>query len=222
MRAKGLNSASLARLAGINATGVRDIFNGKSRNPRSDTLQKIAAALECTVADLFAVGGQSTPPTAPEEPLPPSNVLPAPGVFLPNRNAMPLDVPVLGTAVGGDRGDFQLNGETVDILRRPPGIADRKDVFAIYTSGESMVPWRHPGDPVFCDPHRAARAGEYVVIECRGTDGEPGPAYLKQLVGVSETKLRLAQHNPPNKLEIERRRVKRVFRVIDWNELMGF
>lgn len=42
IKRKGTNPAELARLSGINPTGIYDILSGKSRSPRVDTLYKIA------------------------------------------------------------------------------------------------------------------------------------------------------------------------------------
>lgn len=53
MERKRLTAVAVARLAGINATGVYDILSGKSRSPRLDTIGKIAAALEVPVAVLL-------------------------------------------------------------------------------------------------------------------------------------------------------------------------
>lgn len=52
MEAKGLGSKALSLRAGLNETYVRDILKGKSRNPRHEHLQKLAAALGCRVIDL--------------------------------------------------------------------------------------------------------------------------------------------------------------------------
>lgn len=52
MEVLGLNQKSLAKKAGLNDTGVRDILEGRSRSPRHDTLTKLAKALGCTVGDL--------------------------------------------------------------------------------------------------------------------------------------------------------------------------
>ncbi|WP_296222689.1 helix-turn-helix domain-containing protein [uncultured Sphingomonas sp.] len=49
----GTNPAELARTAGLNATGIYDIISGRSRNPRLDTIAKIATALRMPVAELF-------------------------------------------------------------------------------------------------------------------------------------------------------------------------
>ena len=42
MARKGLNAAEVARRLGSNPTIIYDILSGKSRNPRLDTLHKIA------------------------------------------------------------------------------------------------------------------------------------------------------------------------------------
>ena len=39
---QGTNAAEVARRAGLSPTGVYDILSGKSRNPRLDTIHKIA------------------------------------------------------------------------------------------------------------------------------------------------------------------------------------
>lgn len=55
MTRKGTNPAEVARRAHINPTGVYDILSGKSRNPRLDTLHKIAVdGLGIPFSALFA------------------------------------------------------------------------------------------------------------------------------------------------------------------------
>ena len=53
MTRSGTNAAELARAAGLNTSGVYDILTGRSRNPRLDTITKIAQALHVPVSDLF-------------------------------------------------------------------------------------------------------------------------------------------------------------------------
>jgi transcriptional regulator with XRE-family HTH domain len=55
MAVRGIDSAKLARAAGTNPTGVYDILSGKSRNPRLDTITKIATALEINLLQLFDI-----------------------------------------------------------------------------------------------------------------------------------------------------------------------
>jgi repressor LexA len=52
MEAAGYNQKSLARAAGLNQTAVRDILKGRSRHPRSDTLEALARILGCTIDQL--------------------------------------------------------------------------------------------------------------------------------------------------------------------------
>lgn len=55
--AAGLNQKSLALKAGLNETAVRDILIGKSRNPRTDTVAKLAKVLGCSLPDLLGGSG---------------------------------------------------------------------------------------------------------------------------------------------------------------------
>lgn len=52
MEEKRFNQRSLALEAGINETGVRDILRGASKNPRRDTLEKLAKALKMPLSKL--------------------------------------------------------------------------------------------------------------------------------------------------------------------------
>lgn len=141
----------------------------------------------------------------------------------PRRNEMPKDVPILGTTVGGRMGDFEMNvGEPVDFARRPPRIEGRRDVFCLFVQGTSMAPWRQPGDLIYVEAYKPPQNGDYVVIEMLPTDSDDiRPAYLKRLLSVTSTKLRVQQYSPAKTYEIERRKVGRLLRVMDWSELLA-
>lgn len=51
MEKRGLSQKALARKAELGDTYVRDILNGRNKNPRSDHLAAIATALNCSVLD---------------------------------------------------------------------------------------------------------------------------------------------------------------------------
>jgi transcriptional regulator with XRE-family HTH domain len=53
MEKHGYNPRSLSLRAGLNATAVRDMMDGRSRFPRYDTIQALAEALETTPALLM-------------------------------------------------------------------------------------------------------------------------------------------------------------------------
>lgn len=50
---QGKNAAQVTREAKVNQTGLYDILSGKSKNPRLDTIAKIAGALGVSVASLL-------------------------------------------------------------------------------------------------------------------------------------------------------------------------
>jgi transcriptional regulator with XRE-family HTH domain len=54
MEERGFNPRSLSLRAGLNATAVRDMIEGRSRFPRYDTAQALAAALDTTPALLMS------------------------------------------------------------------------------------------------------------------------------------------------------------------------
>ena len=54
MDERGFNPRSLSLRAGLNATAVRDMIEGRSRSPRYDTIQAMADALETTPALLMS------------------------------------------------------------------------------------------------------------------------------------------------------------------------
>ena len=136
--------------------------------------------------------------------------------------ALAKDVPVLGSTVGGAAGDFELNGETVDWVRRPPGIAGTKGAFALYVQGDSMVPWRKPGDLVYVNPARPPRIGDHVVVELKSAAGEPKPAFVKLYLRHAGKSVILAQYNPRiDDLAVPVDRVAQILRIMEWDELLG-
>ena len=61
---QGFTQKGLAVASGVNETYVRDLYKGKSKNPKGDQIEKIARALGCTVDDLRRPGrpeGAHTP-----------------------------------------------------------------------------------------------------------------------------------------------------------------
>lgn len=134
----------------------------------------------------------------------------------------PNDVPVYGTALGGSSGgEFIMNGDTGMRVRRPPRLVNRVDILALFVQGDSMEPRYKQGELIYLEKARPPQINDYVVVEMKpGPEGEQ-PAYLKQLVGRSGTKLRLRQHNPEKVLEIEVSKVLQVVRVMSLQDMMG-
>lgn len=53
MREKGLTQKGLALKAGLNETAVRDILQGRSKDPQLSTLRALAEVLQCSIEDLY-------------------------------------------------------------------------------------------------------------------------------------------------------------------------
>jgi len=142
-------------------------------------------------------------------------------VPVPAQSTMPKSVPVHGTVVGGSVGDFEFNGEVVDYVRRPPGIANTKGVFALYVSGDSMWPRYRPGALIYLNPSRPPRPGDDVVIEMFGEAGDHGPAYIKTLKARTPLAWVCEQFTPPMTIEYPSAKVRAVYRVMTLEELLG-
>jgi len=128
----------------------------------------------------------------------------------------------MGNAVGGRDADFFLNGDVIDHVRRPPGIARAKGVFAIYVVGDSMFPRFAEGELIYATTLRKPAIGDDVIVELLPPhDGAQSAGYLKRLVRQTPTKIVVSQFNPTKTPEFDLRRVKAVHRVIPWTELLG-
>lgn len=136
--------------------------------------------------------------------------------------AGPMDVELLGVGYGGDDGDFEFNGSRNEFVRRPPGIAHLKNVFALYVLSDSMAPRYEPGEVIYCS-NREPVPGEYVVIEMfPETEGKAGKAFIKRLKQRTGKEIIVEQFNPPKTIPFDRYAVKQIWRVIPNKELFGF
>lgn len=63
MRAQKLDMKTLSLKAGLSETAVRDIFRGRSKSPRTQTVEALAETLNCNTSDLL------TPSELPASPL---------------------------------------------------------------------------------------------------------------------------------------------------------
>lgn len=134
----------------------------------------------------------------------------------------PEDVEILGVSVGGDDGDFALNGQIVGYARRPAGIARIRNVFAVHVIGESMVPRYEPADLLYCGG-RAPVPGDDVVIEMFPKDDETvGKAYIKRLVRRTASEIVCKQFNPAMEMTFNPYEMKAMHRVIPYRELLGY
>jgi len=219
LRELGKTSRELARALGISPPRVSEMFAG-NRAIDGDEVQKLARFLEMPVewvAKKAAEGGLLE-----GSPVKLSEIDMEDRVDVPVASRMTKDVKVLGVAIGGSEGDFLINGEVVDRVRRPPALVDVKDAFALYLAGDSMAPRYEPGDLIYLNPARAPRPGDDVVIELLPErDGDGHPAYVKRLLRRSPTAVKVAQFNPQKEIEIPTKRIRAIYRVMSAAELLG-
>lgn len=214
-RGGGITTDNLVLLAELTGYRVEYLASGM--------LPKFPSGGPAEQVDASGDGG------SPDGEQPPPNARWAPDVPPPpNRQSMPLDVPVLGvgaagTATARDMGEFELNGQIVDYVRRPPRLIGRSDVFALYVHGDSVSPWREPGQLIYVESLRPPKPLDYVVVKMKPkySLGETRPALIKRLLATTPTKVRLRQYNPPQDFDLDRDKILKVFRIMDWDELMG-
>jgi len=181
------------------------------------TAKRYAKALR--VSWVWLLTGEGAPSA--ELPMEDSSTVTRDPVPVPAQSTMPKSVPVHGTVVGGSVGDFEFNGEVVDYVRRPPGIANTKGVFALYVSGDSMYPRFRPGALIYLNPSRPPRPGDDVVVEMFGESGDHGPAYIKTLKARTALAWICEQFTPPMTIEYPAAKVRAVYRVMTLEELLG-
>lgn len=219
-KARGMTLKQLADQIGVTEVSASR-YEKEDQRLTLPLLHKIAAALDCTPADLMGeAGGDSGP--APKPPVPTHDVDLASIRDLPGVTTMARDLPVQGTAAGGDNGDFELNGQTVDYVRRPPALAGLANAFAIYLVGDSMEPRFEAGNLLFVHPGRPVSPGCDVLIELHAEHGETGHCMVKTLVRQTAGKYILKQYNPPRAdIEVPVDRVRHIYRVLRNEELLG-
>lgn len=100
---------------------------------------------------------------------------------------------VIGTAEGG-QGSLIFTGP-IDVVQRPPSLANVKDPYGILVTGESMIPAFRPGDTALVHPYLVPHPEDDVILE---REGEDGARYgiIKTFLGVSTGKWRLRQWRP--------------------------
>jgi len=144
MKALRLNRKQLSQKAGLNETFVRDLLNGKSKNPRGDSLAKLAAVLGCSVTDLLRDAYNTS--------LRPRNG--SATVMIPREMASIDEIDVRasggpGQIIDEERkiGEWQLPRDLVRLATNSP--TNRIKILSIV--GDSMLPTYAPTDRILVD-----------------------------------------------------------------------
>lgn len=140
----------------------------------------------------------------------------------PDFRHFPKDIPVYGTAECGP-GRFTINmGEPIDFVRRPPALAQKRGVYAIYAEGSSMEPIYEAGDLVYADTFRKVQSGRDCIIQLRQKTESGEPAYmLKRFLKRAGSKWIFKQFNPEKDVPIDDREIHAVHLVLKLHEING-
>lgn len=221
LQALGLSPRAASLRVGTNADLIRGLIRDDIEpNPTSDTINKVAAALEVSAEWLLGLDAIDPPVIAPSG----KSEVTLANLDLPGRHALSQDVPVLGTARGSVIDNFQgfmLENNVVEYARRPPAMAGVKDLYAIFVEGESMFPAHPEGEMRFVHPHRPCKVGDTVVVQTRRHDDDPGQAYIKVLKRRTAAVVVLEQYHPPAIIEMPAEFVLSIHKVLTINELFG-
>ncbi|HEX2020266.1 MAG TPA: S24 family peptidase [Aurantimonas sp.] len=165
-------------------------------------------------------------PVEGENPLPHGDVQPIAAFNLDAlRAAMPLDMPVYGTAAGSlalhHEGAFELESRVVEYVRRPPALTNIPEAYGFYVAGGSMIPQHRPGDLRFAHPGLTPRRGDTVVVQARYAESLGVEAFIAHFQRRNDEYVFVSKLNPETEIRFEARYVVAIHRVLDLNELFG-
>jgi hypothetical protein len=220
VKPEGLTLGGWATKAGL----ARNAFNDIRRhgNPKNETLEKLLDAVGISWAQFDA--GRAPVRTE----VAGAGVVGAMDVHRAFYGEAPLpDLPVLGTALGGELapGDdvdphiemTELHlGEVLEYLTRPASLAGDKDAYALTIVGDSMAPRFEPGERAAVSPRYPVAIGDDVIVQLRGLEGEDERikmVLIKRLVRRTATYVELRQFNPDITFRIEASRVAALHKV---------
>jgi phage repressor protein C with HTH and peptisase S24 domain len=126
---------------------------------------------------------------------------------------------VLGMAECGADGWSLWNGDVIDLIDRPAGLAGVPNAYAVYVVGASMEPRYHPGEVVHIHPGRPVDVGAYVLVQRKPkAAGDTPLAIIKRLAKRTGAKITLEQFNPPRLFDIKAGEIVSIHRVVGSGE----
>ncbi len=167
-----------------------------------------------------------------------SAVLFEPPKELEKRATLPNDIPIYGTALGGQLKVDNASGsgsttveqaelctsEVLGYKRRPPALEGQDSVYGVYVAGMSMFPRFSDGEATLVDPKRPARIGDDVVVHLKGPDEHDGErvssVLIKRLVRRNSEHVELEQFNPPLTFRVPSNQVKWIHRIVTLDDLL--
>lgn len=211
-----LTPEAASKKAGLSRDYLRKLFERPGATPRLNNLAPLAEALD--VSPTWLLTGAEDAPQA--------SVIAQPaygrGTQQANHAGIYMDIPVMGTAAASHlKGAFQFDGGPVDYVMRPPALSGAANVYALYVSGDSMLPRYEPGELIFVHPDRPARNGDAVVIQCKNGEHLPIDATLGTLVKRNDGEVFIEKLNPSAVITFKLDNVHAIHKVLTTNDLFG-
>lgn len=194
MDERGWSMAELARRSGVPYDSINKYLRGDIEQPRGDTIDRLAKAIE-------------RDPLWLREGLEKSNAVIGEKIQREPGWEPPTFIPLYGQAVGGEHGEFVLNGNKLADILAPPSLSHTHGAYAVSVAGDSMSPRYEDGETVFVDPRKRVIRGDYVVVQIQTHEEGPLLAYVKRFLRHTDKELVLEQFNPPKELRFPHRQV---------------
>jgi len=215
LAALGKTARGASLEAGLGASTIRNVLEGRSQSPRGITLAALARVLE-TSEGWILHGDPAREAPLSALPVAPSSVTAASALrykpvprFFDEGDRMP----VYAAAEGGN-GTMIVSTDEIDRIPRPYTLEGIAEAYGILITGESMVPAFRPGDTAWVNPRLPPiRDCEVILYQLNDRNGE-AVATIKQLIGWNDREWQVQQWNPPKKFKLDRGLWKTCHRVV--------
>lgn len=174
---------------------ILDISEDDLRGP-SVTLPK--RSYEKNVSSRKSIIDDATQPPYPRHESAPLKIVPAAELF-----GEHIDLPVFGTAQGGQDGALVITDRAVDWVARPTVLLRVQDGYGIIVSGDSMEPVVRAGSTMLVNPHSPPRISDPCIFRCHSDDGTTH-VMVKEYRGQTETHWKVRQYNPPKDFTLKK------------------
>ena len=189
--------------AGLDRSFIRQIKNGQKTNIRTDSARKLASALRCSTSWLVDGVG----PEELADQIEAAKHL-TEGLSESVSELGPKNLPIFGDATCVSN-DFPLNhGSPVAYTFRSAMLAASPQAFAVFTTGTDMEPRYFRGELLLIDPSKMAHPNDFVLIE-----DNTGKAFIRRLLDMDSTRLRVEQMNPRTESTINRDEIRHLYLI---------
>lgn len=205
--------------AGLSRDFLRKMAErGPGASARGASLKKIAIALGISLTEIINADDVTEIPAELKNVR--GDIRPARIRGLTSKAAV-RDLPVMGTAAGAVANGFRLTQDIIDVVGRPPALLGIDEAYAIYVTGESMIPLHKPGDLCCVHPGRPCLPGDSVVIQIKLAEDAPIEAYIKTFVRTTPEYVITQQYNPPAEVKYKIKTIYKMHHVMTMRELFG-